>query len=202
MYSFIYGSERDLLLGEELVGHRVSISIGHQYVFIWDMDNEIFKKVQNGFKNMHIELEKKQSIEGKVVNGVFITENEDGVFEIDSINCLRYCLQLLLAKADIYARLQVTFDDYVQRLIKQLEISGITYKDGNIDRENMVFSCRFIGGIKAWKSSGMYALDKEVRRHLDGIVFKLQQSLPSPFEMYGASGEKAMYYFHFYVKGL
>lgn len=195
-----------LMLGKEQVGWRTAISIGNNRVCLWDMEIEIFKKLESGFSNLGIKLRTCPPLKGKEIDGVFITDQEKDVFEIDSINCLEGQLSLLFAKAKIYAQLQEKFVELVSSLTNQLSMSQISYESGTIDRENMVFSCRFIGGYSAWSGDedlcDAYILDKKVGNQLDSIIMKVQKSLPSNIELYGCPGEKAWYYFNFCVKVL
>lgn len=206
MYSFIEGTKRMLMLGKEQVGWRVSISIGCNRVFLWDMEIGIFQKLESGFYKMGIKLRMVPPLKGKEIDGVFRTDQEIGVFEIDSIKCLEGQLSLLFAKANIYSQFQEKFDEWVSNLKTQLSISQISYESGTIDRDNMVFSCRFIGGYRAWSGDedlcDAYILDSEVSSKLDSIMSKIQRLLPRNIELYGNTGEKAWYYFNFCVRGL
>lgn len=206
MYSFIEGTKRMLMLGKEQVGWRVAISIGYNRVFLWDMEIKIFKKLESGFSNLGIKLRTCPPLKGKEIDGVFITDQEKDVFEIDSINCLEGQLSLLFAKAKIYAQMQDKFNEWVSNLKTQLSIAQIPYESGTIDRDNMVFSCRFIGGYRAWSGDedlcDACILDRKVSSQLDSIMAKIQRLLPRNIELYGNTGEKAWYYFNFCVRGL
>lgn len=195
-----------LMLGKEQVGWRVAISIGYKRVFLWDMEIEIFKKLDNGFSKLGIKLRTCPPLKGKEIDGVFLTDQEKDVFEIDSVSCLEGQLSLLFAKANIYAQMQEKFDEWVSDLTNQLRMAQISYESSTIDRDNMVFSCRFIGGYSAWSGSDdlcdAYILDRKVSNQLDSIMMKIQKFLPSNIELYGCSGEKAWYYFNFCMKVL
>lgn len=206
MYSFIEGTKRMLMLGKEQVGWRVTISIGYNRVFLWDMEIEIFKKLESGFSNLGIKLRTCPPLKGKEIDGVFITDQEKDVFEIDSINCLEGQLSLLFAKAKVYAQMQEKFNEWVSDLTNQLRMAQIPYESSTIDHENMVFSCRFIGGYSAWSGDedlcDACILDRKVSSQLDSIMAKIQRLLPRNIELYGNTGEKAWYYFNFCVRGL
>ena len=117
-----------LMLGKEQVGWRTAISIGNNRVCLWDMEIEIFKKLESGFSNLGIKLRTCPPLKGEEIDGVFLTNQEKDVFEIDSINSLEGQLSLLFAKAKVYTQMQEKFDEGVSNLTNQLRMAQISYE--------------------------------------------------------------------------